>query len=459
MLEKNEKYYFIAIGGIGQSALAKMLLEQGYVVSGSDIEDNKYLKQLKNLGAEIYIGHSAQNVPSDAKVVISTAIKDNNVELLRAKELGLEILHRSDMLKILSRNCKKFIGFTGTHGKTTTSGMCAYVLEKCGLNPSFAIGGIVPGVDTNAKSSTDCKNTYFVAELDESDGTVLKYSPDFITINNLEADHFDFFKKGEDDIIETFEAFWGNLKDGTKVFINIDDSGNLRLLEKNGLKNVITYAIKKEAKYQAKNIVLNARGSLFDVFKDQKLLGSIELIVPGEYNVYNALATAANLIELGLEFSCFKEHFKTFSGMGRRFQSVAKFKGIEIIDDYAHHPTEIAAVLEAAKNYTNQRVVAIFQPHRYSRFQGLWNEFKKAFKNADVLVVTDVWSAGEDVIEGCQSEDFALQTGCIYAKGRIKEASEQIYKILKPNDVVITLGAGDITQMGKALEGDARDDC
>jgi UDP-N-acetylmuramate--alanine ligase len=411
------------------------------------------------LGAKIYIGHSAENVPENAKIVVSTAIKEDNVELLKAKELGLEILHRSDMLKILSQNCKKFIGFSGTHGKTTTSGMCAYILEKCGFNPSFAIGGIVPGVDTNAKSSLDFKNTYFVAELDESDGTILKYSPDFITINNIEADHFDFFKKGEDDVIKTFETFWGNLKDDAKIFLNVDDEGVLKLLEKNGLKNVVTYAIKNSAKYTVKNIELKSEGSSFDVLKNNELLGKVELIIPGEYNVINALAVSANLIELGLEFDDFKKHFKTFTGMGRRFQSVAKFKDIEIIDDYAHHPTEIAAVLEAAKNYAKERVVAIFQPHRYTRFQGLWEEFKNAFKNADVLVVTDVWSAGEDVIKGCESEDFATQTGCIYAKGQIKEASKEIYKILKPNDVVLTLGAGDITEMGKALEGDAENDC
>ncbi len=450
-----DEFHFIAIGGIGQSALAKILLEQGFLVSGSDISDSKYLTKLKELGAKIFIGHSADNIKGEPKVVVSTAIKENNPELIKAKELGLEILHRSDLLKLISEQSKKFIGFSGTHGKTTTSGLCSYVLEKLNLNPSYAIGGIIPEINTNAKSSRQYLENLFVAELDESDGSIVKYSPDILVINNLEVDHVDFYKDGMKQIKETFLKVYNNMNKDGMIFLNSDNSGNKEFLGLLNNKNkIVTFSLFDEnSTYKAVNIEYDNDKSSFDVFKNGTKLGRIDLSVPAQHNVYNALAVICVLSELGLNFGDYKKHFRTFTGMGRRFQYVAEFDDIKIIDDYAHHPTEVASTLEAGQKIKKDRLVAIFQPHRYTRFKQFWNEFKESLKNCDLVIVTDVWSAGDDVIPNFKSEDFASQTeNCIWVGGSMKEAGEKIAKMLKPNDTVLTLGAGDITEIWKVLK-------
>lgn len=451
--KSQDKFHFIAIGGIGQSALAKMLLEKGYEVSGSDISDSKYLKALKGLGAKIFIGHNADNVPQDAKIVLSTAIVEDNPEFKRAKELGLEILHRSDMLKILSGDYDKFIGFSGTHGKTTTSGFCAYLLEKAGYEPSFAVGGIAPEVATNAKAVDS--SPYFVAELDESDGTILKYSPSITVINNLEADHFDFFKDGLNQVLSTFDTFVSNLSSEAVVIVNKDDEAIKRL---KCYEKFLTFSLNdKSADYFAQNISYTSKGSTFDVLHKGKFFGRVEIILPGVHNICNTLSVIAALNEAGVEFNRLIPYFKTFAGMGRRFQLVAEFNDIKIIDDYAHHPTEILCTLKAAKQCTKGkggRIVAVFQPHRYTRFQGLWSEFLNSFDESDFLITTDVYPAGEKPIEGFSSYDFDMQVEHkkhIYVKGDIKTAAKEIFKLLEPGDTVFTFGAGDITKMGEIL--------
>lgn len=457
-------FHFIAIGGIGQSAIAKILLQKGCKVSGSDISDSKYLKELKDLGAKIYIGHDEKNIPDIAsnkvKIVLSTAIKEDNPELIFAKEHGLEILHRSDVLKFISEFYPKFIGFSGTHGKTTTSGLCAYILNQIGADPGFAIGGIIPKVNTNGHAGN---SEFFVAELDESDGTILKYHPYLTVINNIESDHFDFFQGGLEQIFDTFKIYIDNLKDDAKILINIDDKGNLefikRYLKIGPFLTFSTFSASKPANFEARNITYTPCGSGFETFHNGEKLGEIKLSIPGVHNVYNALAVLSTLIELGFDFETIKPHFETFSGMGRRFQLVNEFNGVKVIDDYAHHPTEILTTLAAAKNYVevNGRVVAIFQPHRYTRFHGLWDEFLNAFKDADLLIVLDVYPAGESPIKGFDSTDFTSQIkqaghkNTVHIEGDIKTSAKEICKLLKPHDVALTLGAGDITKMGEEL--------
>ncbi len=455
-----DKYYFIAIGGVGQSALAKILLEQGFTVEGSDIQESKYVKLLRKSGAKINIGHKKENIKEGFKVVVSSAIKEDNPELIRAKELNLQILHRSDMLKILSENSKEFIGFSGTHGKTTTSGLMSYVLDKGGLNPSYAIGGIIPDLNVNAKSNPDYKNSPFVAELDESDGTIVKYAPDYLAINNLEVDHVDFYKNGISDIFNTFNKVAGNLSNNSKIFINIDNKGNQDFLKQ--LKTdaeIITYSVKEDADYSAKNISYENKKTRFDLYKGDKKITEIESILIGEHNVYNILAVSSIIMEMGLDIKSLKEHIKTFAGMGRRFEHNCIFDDIEVIDDYSHHPTEIKCALKSARAYTKGRIVAIFQPHRYTRFKGLFEEFKLCFDDADVLFVTDVFRAGDNPIKGFESFDFVSQikkANTFYAKGSIAEAGKYIAPYLKKGDVVLTIGAGDITKMGEVLENEYR---
>jgi UDP-N-acetylmuramate--alanine ligase len=445
----NKKYYFIAIGGVGMSGLAKYLLENGCEVSGSDIVDSKYIDKLRKLGATVYIGQKKENVPSDAIVVASTAIRDTNPEMIRAKELGLKIYHRSDILAEISRWGKFFFGFSGTHGKTTTSGLCSYVLEKAGLLPSYVVGGIIPDIGVNAHSQD---GKYFVAELDESDGTIVKYTPNVCVVNNLEADHLDFYKDGLKSILETFENFISKMPENSTVLVN-KDCKNASTLHSH---KTMTFGL-SEADYTAKNIEFKSDCTTFDIFYKGEFLTDLTIILRGKHNVYNALSVMASLHQAGVDVKKVKPHFATFSGMGRRFQKVGEFDGITLFDDYAHHPTEIKATLSSAEGMTGKHVIAVFQPHRYTRLKNLWNEFLNAFSHVDKVVVTDVYAASEDAIEGINSANFVkdlsakIDIPCEYISGSINDVAKVLYPQLEENDVVIGLGAGTITNLSKEL--------
>jgi len=441
---ENSDFHFIAIGGVGQSALAKILLCLGYRVSGSDISDSKYTKLVKDLGAKVYIGHNGENIKGTPKVVISSAIKEDNPELIKARKMGLEIIHRSDCLKYISELFPTFIGLSGTHGKTTTSGLLSFVMEKMKLNPSYAIGGIIPELNINAAANKNSK--YFIAELDESDGTIVKYNPNILVINNLEADHLDHYKNGLSDILDTFKKVIDNSEN---MFINIDNEAANKLKDFTD-KNVITYGIKNNAFYQAKNIEFKELGSSFDVYKDNRLLSHIELIIPGIHNVYNALAIVSVLDFLNIHN--FEKYFSEFTGMGRRFQLVADINNIKIIDDYAHHPSEIKATLSAIKNL-QRRKIAIFQPHRYTRLKALWSEFLESFNNIDELYVLDTFCAGDKFDEIYNSSAFVDEikkhnVKAQYIQGTVSEAAKKIAEKIHTGDIVLTLGAGDITKIG-----------
>lgn len=429
------------------SGLAKYLLENGCEVSGSDIVDSKYIDKLRKLGATVYIGQKAENVPSDAIVVASTAIRDTNPEMIRAKELGLKVYHRSDILAEISRWGKFFLGFSGTHGKTTTSGLCSYVLEKAGLLPSYVVGGIIPDIGVNSHSQD---GKFFVAELDESDGTIVKYTPNVCVVNNLEADHLDFYKDGLKSILETFENFISKMPENSVVLVN-KDCKNASTLH---CHKTISFGL-SDADYTANNIEFKSDCTTFDVYYKNEYLTDLTIILRGKHNVYNALSVLASLHQAGVDVKKVKPHFATFSGMGRRFQKVGEFDGITIFDDYAHHPTEIKATLSSAEGMKDKRIIAVFQPHRFTRLQNLWNEFLNAFSNVDKVIVTDVYSASEDSIDGINSENFAKDlsshVNCEYISGSIKDVAKKLYPQLRENDVVIGLGAGTITNLSKEL--------
>ncbi len=454
------KYHFIAIGGIGMSGLAKYLLEDGHTVTGSDIADSKYIAKLKDLGAVVHIGHSEDNLPDDTDVVIkSSAIRDNNPELIKAKRLGIPIYHRSDLLEEIAKsaqdNGKCFIGFSGTHGKTTTSGLASFVLEKADLEPSFVVGGIIPEIHTNAQHRGKCieqslnlqtehpeeTGKYFIAELDESDGTIVKYYPDILVINNLEEDHIDFYKNGMSDLIKTFNKAISQAK---KVLINNDNEGTRKLSG-----NFITFGL-KDADYTAQKV----DNETIEIFYHNKLLTSVKIQLAGVHNIYNTLAVIAALNEAGVNIGNISKYFYSFTGMGRRFQKVCEVCEIQVYDDYAHHPTEIKATLEAAASkFGKENIVAVFQPHRYTRLQSLWNEFKGAFSNAGRVIVTDVYAASEDPIEGINGEAFAEELeGSEYLSGNMEQVAEKLLPTLKKGNIVIGLGAGTITNLGKNLE-------
>ena len=439
------------------SALAKYLAERGAIVSGSDMNESKYTHLLEDKGVKVVIGHDKNLIHEDMIVVASTAIKSSNPEIIRAKELGLKIYHRSDILQMISDEFSKrensyFIGFSGTHGKTTTSGLSSYVLAKAGLNPSYVVGGIIPDINTNGIFDGE---KFFIAELDESDGTVQKYSTDIAVINNMEEDHLDFYKNGFSDIVKTFDKYLSN-KVNQIVVINNDNDGNNEFKKLYPNYNFITFGL-NNADYTAKNVEYKGFGSSFDIYYKDEKIDSLTLSVPGVHNVYNALAVYVALKVANVDMSLVIEHFSSFSGMGRRFQKVCEFDNIQIFDDYAHHPSEIKTTLDSVLNAKskNQRIVAIFQPHRYSRLQGLWDEFKTAFCAADVLITTDVFSAGEDEIDDINSSNFANEIEhdkSLYVSGSMEECADKIYPLLEENDIVITLGAGTITKLGKLIE-------
>lgn len=455
-----KKYHFIAIGGVGMSGLAKYLLQNDFEVSGSDINDSKYVQGVRKLGAKVHIGHDENNVPDDCIVVASTAIRENNPEIQKAKRLGLPIWHRSDLLAEIAQHEPYFIGFSGTHGKTTTSGLCSYVLEKANLKPSYIVGGIIPEINTNANAAHD---KFFIAELDESDGTIVKYSPNLVVVNNLEPDHLDFYKNGLESILETFEKFLSNLRENAIIMANTDNEGVKRLVkyftEHKLAHNAkfVTYSIGGNTDYSAKNINYSEEYTVFDIYYKGELQTTLKICLKGVHNVYNSLAVWGSLHQAGVQMDLVNPHFATFTGMGRRFQKVGEFDGISIYDDYAHHPTEIKATLSSSKSFKNRNVIAVFQPHRYTRLQNLWNEFMGAFSDVDRVVVTDVYAASEDPIEGVNSEAFTnelkekIDIPCENLKGDMKTVAKQLFPTLKSGDVVIGLGAGTITALGKEL--------
>ena len=432
------------------SGLAKYLLENGCEVSGSDICDSKYVQKIKNLGGKVSIGHNAENVPADATVIASTAIRENNPEIIRAKELGLPIYHRSDLLSEISRDGKFFLGYSGTHGKTTTSGLSSYVLEKAGLKPSYVVGGIIPELDTNAH----CQNgKFFTAELDESDGTIIKYIPNICVVNNLEADHLDFYKDGLKSILETFEKFISKMPENGVVLVNYDCPASKELHS----HKTMTFGLSDGADYIAKNIEYSEDFTKFDVYYKGKFLTDLTIILKGTHNVYNSLAVLASLHQAGVDLELVKPHFATFSGMGRRFQKAGAFNGISLYDDYAYHPTEIKAALSSAKCFKDKNIIAVFQPHRYSRLKNLWNDFLSAFDGVDKVIVTDVYAASEDQLDGINSENFTselaskLSIPCEHISGDMQQVAEKLYPTLKSGDVVIGLGAGTINKLGVEL--------
>lgn len=431
------------------SGLAKYLLENGCEVAGSDVCDSKYVQKVRDLGATVHIGHNADNVPKDCVVIASTAIRPDNPEMVRAKELGLPIYHRSDLLAEISREGKFFLGYSGTHGKTTTSGLASYVMEKAGLKPSYVVGGIIPELDTNAH----CQDgKYFAAELDESDGTIVKYVPNIVVVNNLEADHLDFYKNGLKSILETFEKFISKMPEDGVVLVNYDCEASKSL----HCHKTLTFGLSEAADYVAKNIEYCLEYTKFDIYFKGEFLTDLKIILKGTHNVYNALSVLASLHQAGIDVSVVKPYFETFTGMGRRFQKVGKSNGALIFDDYAHHPTEIKASLSSTLCFKDKNVIAVFQPHRYTRLKNLWNEFLKAFDNVNKVIVTDVYAASEDPIEGINSKKFAKAleekgVNCEYIGGDMKTVAKVLFPQLADNDVVIGLGAGTITALGKEL--------
>ena len=450
MLTGIKKVHFIGIGGAGMSALAKILVEKGYEVSGSDMKESTMTGILRDLGAKIFIGHKAENVAGAEAIVVSSAIREENPEVVEANRLGLKRLHRSDVNAFLINNCKG-IAVAGAHGKTTTTSMIGVSLDYEGVSPSIIIGGEVDYLGSNAKLGT---SDYLVSEADESDGTFLKYHPYIGIVTNIENDHMDHYGTMEN-IIKAFRQFLNQVRDDGWAVV-CSDNDHIRDILPEVKCKVVTYGMNQPADYMAANVQTTASETTFEVVHKGEKLGQVRLNVPGMHNVLNAMACVVTGITLGLSVDQMAEGLTVFNGAKRRFQTKGKVNDIWVVDDYAHHPTEIATTIKAARQTQPKRLVCAFQPHRYSRTQLLQKEYGSCFAGADLLVLTDVYSAGEDPIPGVDGEllvqEVARQTGqnTVYIKDK-KEIAQYLKSIAQPGDLIMTMGAGDIVKCGEEL--------
>lgn len=450
LLEETQSYHFIGVGGAGMSAIAYVLLKKGYRVSGSDLHASEATARLSSCGAAIFMGHAAANLYDVGAVVLSSAIRPDNPELIEARLRGLPIYHRADVLAALLNQCDG-IAVAGSHGKTTTTSMIAYLLEKAGLDPNVLIGGDLEAIGGNAKVG---ESSYLVAEADESDGSFLKFTPQIAVVTNIENDHMDHYGN-ETEIRKAFVQFINQVKPGGFAVLGLDSPAVKMVVAK--IKTpYISYALNGDAEYTARNIVTRGTETTFEVWRWGELQGTMSIGVPGRHNVMNCLACVAVGIYLGITFGQIASIMPGFGGAKRRFQTKGKESGIWVVDDYGHHPTEVLTTLHGAKAATTGRVVCVFQPHRFSRTQLLAHEFGTAFSPADVLVLTDIYSAGEDPIEGISGEtivrEVQRQTGqLVYYCPDAAALEECILPLLRSGDLLITMGAGNIFQTGERI--------
>ena len=442
-----KRLHFIGIGGAGMSGLARIALSHAISVSGSDAKDSTVLSALAALGAEVNPAHLASQVDGADFVIYSTAISQNNVELVRARELSLPILTRAQALATLMSNSRS-IAVAGTHGKTTTSSMLTVALQACGLDPSFAIGGTLTSSGSNAHRGT---GDLFVAEADESDGSFIEYRPFAAIVTNVEHDHVDYFAT-EADVTQAFADFAATIaKDGYLIYC-ADDSGSAHLASSVIGLNIISYGTSVGADLFIDSINLLPMGSTARVLWKGRAIGKMSLQVPGLHNLLNAGAALAMGLVLGAPAAEMLNGLASFQGTGRRFELKGTVHGIRIIDDYGHHPTEVDVTLAAAKRYAGDgRLIVIFQPHRYSRTKAFMGEFARALSAADEVVLLEVYAASEVPIPGITSETIVEQMTNGHFIPNFLEASEWVIAQSKPGDVIVTLGAGDVNSLAPII--------
>ncbi|MDD5167052.1 MAG: UDP-N-acetylmuramate--L-alanine ligase [Candidatus Omnitrophica bacterium] len=443
-------YHLIGIGGIGMSGIAQLLLRRKDKVSGSDLKESSITQELQNLGAQVYTGHQSANITGADFVIYSSAIRPDNPEIVEAKKKGLPLLKRAQALAELMQD-KTVITVTGSHGKTTTASLASYLLMEAGLMPSVAIGGILKNINTNASLGG---GKFFVAEADESDGSFLYYRPDYSIITNIDREHLDYYKEFKNEI-EAFREFLHRTEDNGCVFCSADDA-NLRNIIADYKKRYVLFGLGEKADIYPKNIKIEGLSSEFDCFYKNKFIDRFRLALGGMHNISNALSVIALGLELGIGLEHIKKTLADYKGAKRRLEIKFSERGLLVIDDYAHHPTEISATLAAVKNLEKDRLIAVFQPHRYSRTQLLLDEFAASFDAADYVIITDIYAASESPIEGvsalgiCEKIKKHSPGKEIYflTKDKIRE---HILKAIKPGDVVMMLGAGDIVKISDEL--------
>jgi UDP-N-acetylmuramate--alanine ligase len=451
MFRKAECIHFVGIGGIGMSGIAEVLLNLGYAISGSDLTDSEVTRRLARLGVHCCTGHHARNVERADVVVVSSAVLADNVEVLTAKARKIPVIPRAEMLAELMR-MKYGVAVAGSHGKTTTTSLIATVLAKGGLDPTLVIGGRLNSLGGNAKLG---QGQFMVAEADESDGSFLKLNPMVAVVTTVDREHLDFYQTLAE-IQKAFEQFLNKVPFYGFCVVCADEP-NIRAILPGLSKKVFTYGLRGDVDYKAHEVQTQGFGSTFVVRRYGKVLGPVVLNIPGLHNVANALAAIATGVELDISFACIQEALRGFSGIHRRFEVKGEARGITVVDDYGHHPTEIDATLHTARLvWPDRRLVVIFQPHRYSRTQALWQEFCPPLLTADMLLLTEVYAAGEPPIPGVSGTLIwegmqALGHSQTLFVPHKEELAAETLRHLRTGDVVLTLGAGDVWKVGEQL--------
>jgi len=452
MYKRSYHIHFVGIGGIGMSGIAELLLNLGHQVSGSDIQESEITRRLETLGATIFYSHQSQQVAGADAVVVSSAIDSDNPEVAAANmDYHIPVIRRAEMLAELMR-LKYAVLVAGAHGKTTTTSMVGTVMAEGGLDPTVIIGGRLNAWGTNAKLG---QGDFVVAEADESDGTFLLYSPTISLVTNIDTEHLDFYKD-LDEIKETFLEFINQVPFYGLNILCLEDE-NVQGLLPRIKKRMVTYGFSAQADFQARDLAFDGLNVSYRAFYREQELGTVNLPIPGRHNALNSLAAVAVGHELEIPFSAICRGLQEMTGVQRRFQIKGEVNGVTVIDDYGHHPTEIKAVLKTmALSFPGRRRFVLFQPHRYTRTQALFEDFTTAFYQSDVLIVTEIYAASEPVIPGVHAENLttAIQehghTNVRYIPDHLALVPSLAEEV-REGDVVLTLGAGNIWQTGEAL--------
>ncbi|KUO75506.1 MAG: UDP-N-acetylmuramate--alanine ligase [Clostridia bacterium BRH_c25] len=443
--------HFVGIGGISMSGLAQILLEAGYTVTGSDINDSNIIGKLIKNGAKISIPHDPKNVEASELVVYTAAVKQDNCEIVRAKELKIPIIDRAEFLGIIMKTYAYGIAIAGCHGKTTTTSMVSIILKNAELDPTILIGGEIEAIDGNVRVG---KSKYFVTEACEYTESFLKFYPYVAAILNVEKDHLDYFRDLEH-IISAFEKFARLIPKEGSLIVCSDNENALNVSKKADCK-VLTYGIKNKADFHARNIRYDSLGHpTFDVRFRGKKLGAFSLSIPGEHNILNAMAAIAIAYNAGIHMSIVKKSLQEFKGTYRRFDIKGTRNNITIVDDYAHHPTEIKATLQAAKQFPHQKIWCVFQPHTYTRTRTLFDEFSEAFYDADNVIITDIYAAREKDTGLVNPSDLVdsinkYSANAVY-RNDFRSIADMIVKEARPGDLIFTMGAGDVFKLGPMI--------
>jgi UDP-N-acetylmuramate--alanine ligase len=448
MFRKIQKLHFVGIGGIGMSGIAELLLNLGYQVSGSDVKQSPVTDRLAVLGGKIHIGHRAENVEDTNVVVISSAVRADNVEVIEAKRRQIPVIPRAEMLAELMR-LKYGVAIAGSHGKTTTTSMIATVLVNGGFDPTAVIGGRLNAFGSNAKLG---KGDFLVAEADESDGSFLKLSPTIAVVTNIDREHLDHYA-GFDEILAAFVTFVNKVPFYGAVVLCLDDA-NVQAIIPKVERRIVTYGTSNQADLVASHIEFKDFGTSCQIRYKGNPLGVLNLRVPGEHGILNSLAAVAIGLELEIPFEKIAAALASFQNADRRFQIKGNKGDILVVDDYGHHPTEIIATLSATRHATDRRIVTVFQPHRYTRMKALEDDFARAFYHADVLIVLPIYAASEEPIPGVTAERLVAQIkkfghrDVSYAPD-FNGALQLLKEKLQGGDVLLTLGAGDVWKIGE----------